>query len=40
MLKDLIGNTQNPSIATYAKDGRVDIKIIVKGTNEEKQTNY
>ncbi len=36
MLKDLIGNTQNPSIATYAKDGRVDIKIIVKGTNEEK----
>lgn len=36
MLKDFIGNEKNPSIATYAKEGRVDIKLIAKGKNEKK----
>lgn len=36
MLEDIIVHHQNPSIATYAKDGKVDIKIVGKGRDEEK----
>ena len=35
-LKDLIEEKENPTIATYAKEGSVDIKIIGKGKNQEK----
>ncbi len=31
VLKDLIEENENPTIATYAKEGSVDIKIIGKG---------
>lgn len=36
MLKDIINDSNNPNIATYAKDGKVDIKVIAKGKSEEK----
>jgi nicotinamide-nucleotide amidase len=36
LLKDIIAHQHNPSIATYAKNGKVDIKIVAKGRNEEK----
>lgn len=36
VLKDLIEDKENPTIATYAKEGSVDIKIIGKGKNQEK----
>lgn len=36
MLKDIIEDKQSPSIATYAKDGRVDIKIMVEDNDEER----
>lgn len=35
VLADLIGN-QNPTVATYAKEGLVDIKIVAKGHNTER----
>ncbi|MCF6464678.1 competence/damage-inducible protein A [Clostridium sp. Cult2] len=36
LLIDIIKNQQNPSLATYAKEGQVDIKIVAKGNEEEK----
>ncbi len=36
LLRDIIEKQQNPTIATYAKEGQVDIRIIAKGNNEEK----
>lgn len=34
LLLDIIKEQNNPSLATYAKEGRVDIKIIAKGCDE------
>ncbi|MBZ2173818.1 competence/damage-inducible protein A [Schnuerera sp. xch1] len=34
-LKDIIRNNTNPTIATYAKEGTVDIKIVAKGDNDK-----
>ncbi|CCQ93071.1 putative competence-damage inducible protein [[Clostridium] ultunense Esp] len=36
LLMDIIKDQDNPSLATYAKEGQVDIKIIAKGYEEEK----
>lgn len=36
ILKDLIEDKESPTIATYAKEGSVDIKIIGKGKEQEK----
>ncbi|NLX61765.1 MAG: competence/damage-inducible protein A [Tissierellia bacterium] len=35
ILKDIINSRGNPSIATYASEGVVDIKVVAKGNNEE-----
>lgn len=34
-IKDIIENQSNPTIATYAKEGQVEIRITAKATNEE-----
>lgn len=34
IIKDIINEKSNPTIATYASDGIVDIKIVAKGNNE------
>ncbi len=36
ILKDIIQGQENPTIATYAKEGRVDIKVVAKGNDETK----
>lgn len=36
ILKDIIEEKENPIIATYAKEGQIDIKIVAKDKNEEK----
>lgn len=33
VLKDIIDSTKNPSIATYAKNGIVDVQLVAKGDN-------
>ncbi|NLY67367.1 MAG: competence/damage-inducible protein A [Tissierellia bacterium] len=35
ILKDIINSGDNPTIATYASEGIVDIKIVAKGNNED-----
>ncbi|AFS78551.1 competence damage-inducible protein A [Gottschalkia acidurici 9a] len=35
-IKDIISNYKNPYIATYARDGQVDIRITIKYKNEQK----
>lgn len=35
LLKDIIHNQTNPTIATYAKEGQVDIRITAKGNDEK-----
>lgn len=36
ILKDIIEEKENPIIATYVKEGQIDIKIVAKDNNEEK----
>lgn len=36
ILKNIIEEKENPIIATYAKEGQIDIKIVAKDKNEEK----
>ena len=36
LLKDIIEGQENPTVATYAKEGKVDIKIVAKGYDKQK----
>ncbi len=36
VLKDIIQGQENPTIATYAKEGKVDIKVVARGSDEKK----